>query len=102
MKTRILHLLSFVLVTLAAFPGACGAEISGAVAAAEGQADPDTDGDGLSDFHEIHKYRTDPKVKDTAGRGVPDGNWQQRPRVHLQRPGRHPGDAAAQPEGLAR
>jgi hypothetical protein len=41
-------------------------------------ADPDTDGDGLSDSHETHKYRTDPKKKDTAGRGVPDGDWQQR------------------------
>src|SRR5262245_28385191 len=41
-------------------------------------ADPDTDGDGLSDFHETHKYRTDPRKKDTAGQGVPDGDWQQR------------------------
>jgi hypothetical protein len=41
-------------------------------------ADPDTDGDGLADFHEIHKYRTDPKKKDTAGKGVSDGDWQQR------------------------
>jgi hypothetical protein len=41
-------------------------------------ADPDTDGDGLSDFHEIHKYRTDPKKKDTAGDGIADGGWQQR------------------------
>ncbi len=43
-----------------------------------GKADPDTDGDGLSDFHEKHKYRTDPKKKDTAGGGVPDGDWRQR------------------------
>jgi hypothetical protein len=41
-------------------------------------ADPDSDGDGLSDFQEIHKYRTDPNKKDTAGKGVPDGDWQQR------------------------
>ncbi len=41
-------------------------------------ADPDTDGDGLADFHEIHKYRTDPKKKDTAGKEVSDGDWQQR------------------------
>ncbi len=40
--------------------------------------DPDSDGDGLSDFHEIHKYRTDPNKKDTAGKGVSDGDWQQR------------------------
>jgi hypothetical protein len=41
-------------------------------------ADQDTDGDGLSDFQEIHKYHTDPTKKDTAGKGVPDGDWQQR------------------------
>jgi hypothetical protein len=41
-------------------------------------ADKDTDGDGLSDFHERHKYRTDPAKRDTAGKGVPDGDWQQR------------------------
>jgi RNA polymerase sigma factor (sigma-70 family) len=41
-------------------------------------ADPDSDRDGLPDFQEIHKYRTDPKRKDTAGEGVPDGDWQQR------------------------
>jgi hypothetical protein len=40
--------------------------------------DPDTDGDGLPDFQEIHKYRSDPKKKDTAGAGVADGDWQQR------------------------
>jgi RNA polymerase sigma factor (sigma-70 family) len=42
------------------------------------QADPDSDGDGLSDFHEVHKYRTSPRKKDTAGTGAPDGGWQQR------------------------
>jgi hypothetical protein len=41
-------------------------------------ADPDTDGDGLADFHEVHKYRTDPTKRDTAGKGVSDGDWQQR------------------------
>src|SRR6516164_5379102 len=41
-------------------------------------ADPDTDGDGLADFHEIHKYRTDPTKRDTAGKGISDGDWQQR------------------------
>jgi RNA polymerase sigma factor (sigma-70 family) len=40
--------------------------------------DPDTDGDGLPDFQEVHKYRTDPKKKDTAGKGLSDGDWQQR------------------------
>ena len=38
----------------------------------------DTDGDGLADFHEIHKYRTDPKNMDSAGNGVSDADWQQR------------------------
>jgi Transglutaminase-like superfamily len=41
-------------------------------------AAPDTDGDGLPDFHEIHKYRTDPKKNDTAADGVSDGDRQQR------------------------
>jgi RNA polymerase sigma factor (sigma-70 family) len=40
--------------------------------------DPDTDGDGLSDFQEVHKYRTDPKKFSTAGDGVSDGDWQRR------------------------
>lgn len=48
------------------------------VAATASAADPDRDGDGLSDFHEIHKYRTDPARKDTAGTGTPDGDWRQR------------------------
>jgi hypothetical protein len=38
----------------------------------------DSDGDGLSDYHELHKYKTDPRKKDTAGKGVSDGDWQQR------------------------
>lgn len=41
-------------------------------------ADVDSDGDGLSDFQEIHKYCTDPHRKSTAGRGVPDGDSQER------------------------
>ncbi len=36
--------------------------------------DDDTDGDGLSDFHELHKYRTDPARKDTAGTSTPDAD----------------------------
>lgn len=40
--------------------------------------DPDRDGDGLSDFREIHKYRTDPKKADSDGDGIPDGDWQER------------------------
>jgi hypothetical protein len=38
----------------------------------------DADGDGLSDFQEIHKYLTDPAKKDTDGDGVPDGDWNER------------------------
>lgn len=41
-------------------------------------SDRDSDGDGLSDYQEIHKYHTDSKKKDTAGDGVADGDWQQR------------------------
>jgi hypothetical protein len=41
-------------------------------------ADPDADGDGLPDFQEVHKYRTDPRKKDTAGDGTPDGGWDAR------------------------
>src|SRR5687768_3979642 len=40
--------------------------------------DTDTDGDGLSDFHEVHKYQSDPKKTDTAGNGVFDGEPKQR------------------------
>jgi len=44
-------------------------------AAALGQ---DTDGDGLSDFHERHKYFTDPAKADSDGDGTPDGDWGER------------------------
>jgi RNA polymerase sigma factor (sigma-70 family) len=40
--------------------------------------DVDTDGDGLSDYQEIHKYRTDPKKVSTVGDGVSDGDRQRR------------------------
>lgn len=42
------------------------------------QDDPDRDGDGLSDFHETHKYGTDPAKADSDGDGVPDGDWLER------------------------
>ena len=42
------------------------------------EIDPDSDGDGLPDFHELHKYRTGPNRKDTGGKAVPDGGWDQR------------------------
>ncbi len=38
----------------------------------------DTDGDGLSDFQEIHKYLTDPAKRDTDGDNLPDGDWNER------------------------
>ncbi|MHC4206230.1 MAG: hypothetical protein ACYSTT_16385, partial [Planctomycetota bacterium] len=38
----------------------------------------DSDGDGLSDFQEAHKYLTDPTKMDTDGDGVPDGDWNER------------------------
>ncbi|HUW20216.1 MAG TPA: M56 family metallopeptidase [Sedimentisphaerales bacterium] len=38
----------------------------------------DTDGDGLSDYDEYCKYRTDPAKKDSDSDGKPDGDWQER------------------------
>ena len=38
----------------------------------------DTDGDGLSDFHETHKYLTDPNKADSDGDGTADGDWLER------------------------
>ncbi len=38
----------------------------------------DTDGDGLPDFQEIHKYRTDPRKFSTAGDRVSDGDPERR------------------------
>ena len=32
----------------------------------------------MSDFQEVHKYRTNPNKKDTAGDGVSDGDWEHR------------------------
>jgi hypothetical protein len=49
-----------------------------AAAAPPSSGDADTDGDGLSDFQELHKYGTDPQRKDTAGDGVPDGDPKRR------------------------
>jgi hypothetical protein len=40
--------------------------------------DVDSDGDGLPDFQEIHKYFTDPHNADTDGDGIPDGDWEER------------------------
>lgn len=41
-------------------------------------ADPDGDGDGLSDFHELHKHFTDPAKADSDGDGLSDGDWNER------------------------
>jgi hypothetical protein len=38
----------------------------------------DADGDGLSDFEEVHKYRTDPKKADSDGDGKKDGEGDER------------------------
>lgn len=48
-----------------------------AASAAE-QQDIDTDGDGLSDIAEKHKYFTDPAKADSDGDGMPDGQAQER------------------------
>ena len=42
------------------------------------EADLDSDGDGLSDLHEVHKYGTDPTRADSDGDGTPDGDWFER------------------------
>lgn len=54
------------------------AAVLSSFALAPAQTDPDRDGDGLSDFQEIHKYRTDPAKVDSDGDGVPDGDWLER------------------------
>ena len=41
-------------------------------------ADLDSDGDGLCDLHEVHKYGTDPAAADSDGDGTPDGDWFER------------------------
>ena len=41
-------------------------------------AEPDSDGDGLPDFSETHKYFTDPRNADSDGDGRPDGHPDER------------------------
>ncbi|MHC4405018.1 MAG: PDZ domain-containing protein, partial [Planctomycetota bacterium] len=48
------------------------------LASACSASDGDSDHDGLSDFQEIHKYRTNPKKQDSDGDGLPDGDWHER------------------------
>lgn len=38
----------------------------------------DTDGDGLSDYYEICKYKTNPLNKDSDGDGMVDSDWNER------------------------
>ncbi len=47
-------------------------------AAGQEPLEPDSDGDGLSDFREVHKHLTDPHKSDSDGDGIPDGDWQER------------------------
>jgi hypothetical protein len=54
----------------------------------------DADGDGLTNFQELHKYSTDPLKSDSDGDGKPDGDWTERreytysieARIRLVRP----------------
>jgi len=48
------------------------------LAAPAAAADRDSDGDGLPDFAELHKYGTDPARADSDGDGIPDGDWKER------------------------
>lgn len=38
----------------------------------------DTDGDGISDYWETAKYKTDPLKQDSDGDGIPDSDWEER------------------------
>jgi len=49
-----------------------------ALVALAGDPGKDTDGDGLSDFSELHKYGTDPARADSDGDGIPDGDRDER------------------------
>ena len=48
------------------------------IGSAATDASHDSDGDGLSNYDEIHKYLTDPPQKDSDGDGTPDGDWNER------------------------
>ena len=39
---------------------------------------PDTDADGLTDYEEYCKYRTNPTLADSDGDGTPDSDWNER------------------------
>lgn len=57
--------------------GAIVTVVAGATVSAS-SPDIDTDGDGLSDYQEVHKYFTNPHAKDSDGDGKPDGEWAER------------------------
>jgi transglutaminase superfamily protein/thrombospondin type 3 repeat protein len=57
---------------------ACGRAAPKVDAPSRPIVEADSDGDGLSDFQEVHKYRTDPKNADSDGDGIPDGDWNER------------------------
>lgn len=59
-----------------AFLAAAGWIASLAAPAPVGESDRDRD--GLPDFHETHKYFTDPAKADSDGDGIPDGEWGER------------------------
>ncbi len=48
------------------------------VSSQAGSDDQDSDFDGLSDFSEIHKYKTDPYRADSDGDGASDSAWPER------------------------
>ena len=77
-KTARLGLLGLLVIFLIAailLPMAAAQNVTGSVAS---DASQDSDGDGLSDYDEIHKYLTDPAKKDSDGDGTPDGDWSER------------------------
>lgn len=45
------------------------------------KAEPDADGDGLSDWQEQYKYLTNPNHSDSDGDGIPDGDWEERREI---------------------
>ena len=71
-------ILSILLLTRIAIPSLAAQDTAAIGIVDGGIANLDTDGDGLSDFQEIHKYRTDPQKKSTAGKGISDGDWDER------------------------
>ncbi|MCI0650947.1 MAG: transglutaminase domain-containing protein [Planctomycetes bacterium] len=69
-----------VLSSIAAAAMACVLALSTASGAppAEMPEDVDSDGDGLADYDEVHKYLTDPENSDSDGDGTMDGGWDER------------------------